>query len=98
MSLPIVLRPQAKDDLLAAREWYERQRPGLGTAFVEAFQELVARIERSPELYGLVYNSVRRCKLRRFPYVVYYRVRGNRIEILTLLHGGRNPEIWRRRT
>jgi|GEM_PF-2741884 len=37
MSLPVVLRPEAQDDLLAARDWYERQRAGLGDILVSAF-------------------------------------------------------------
>lgn len=31
MSLPIVMRPEAQSDLLAARRWYERQREGWET-------------------------------------------------------------------
>ncbi len=97
MSLPIFLRPEAQVDLLAARDWYERQRAGLGIEFAEAFEEMLARIEILPELYPAVLRNVRRGKLRRFPYVLYYQVLADRIEVIAILHGSRNPQVWQDR-
>ena len=93
MTVPIVLRPEAQNDLLEARDWYERQRDRLGDDFVGAFDEFLARIQTAPEMHPIALRSVRRGKLRRFPYVVYYRVLGDRIEIIAVLHGGRNPRV-----
>jgi toxin ParE1/3/4 len=98
MSLPIVLRPEAETDLLEARDWYEQQRAGLGGAFGEVVEEILARIHAMPELYGAVLRDVRRGKLRRFPYVVYYRVLTDRIEVIGVLHSGRDPQTWQDRT
>lgn len=97
MSLPIVLRPEAQDDLLEARDWYDQQRAGLGNAFAAAVEQTLARIESMPELYGVALKDVRRGPLRRFPYVVYYRVLADRIEVIAVLHGSRNPRIWQNR-
>ena len=97
MSLPIVLRPEAQADLLAARDWYAQQRAGLEDAFAEAVEQLLARIEAMPELYAAVLRDVRRGKLRRFPYVVYYRVLADRIEVIAVLHGSRDPQVWQDR-
>jgi len=97
MSLPILLRPEAKADLLAARDWYEQQRAGLGDEFAEAVEQLLARIQIFPELYGVLLSKVRGGKLRRFPYVLYYRALPDRIEVLAVLHGSRNPPPWLRR-
>jgi hypothetical protein len=33
MSLPVVIRPEAEQDLLSARDWYDQQRFGLGDEF-----------------------------------------------------------------
>lgn len=97
MSLPIVLRPEAQTDLLEARDWYEQQGPGLGDGFAEAVDEMFARIEEMPELYAVMLRDVRRGKLRRFPYVVYYRVLTDRIEVIAVLHGSRDPKVWQDR-
>ena len=70
MSLPVVLRPEARDDLISARDWYERQVPGLGDELARSVDESLTRIESMPELYAPSFRGVRPAKLRRFPYVV----------------------------
>ena len=97
MSLPVVLRPEAQDDLLLARDWYERQSPGLGDAFATTVEQLLARVEAMPELYAVTFRGVRPAKLRRFPYVVYYSLLADRIEVLAVLHGSRDPRVWQGR-
>ena len=97
MSLPIVLRPEARDDLLQARDWYERQSAGLGTVFEQKVDQLLARIEAMPGLYAVTFQAVRPAKLRKFPYVLYCRMLTDRIEVLAILHGGRDPRVWQRR-
>jgi len=94
VSLPVILQPEAQDDLLLAREWYERQSPGLGDTFAGAVERLLALVESMPEMYAVAFRGVRPAKLRRFPYVVYYRVLADRIDVLAILHGSRDPRIW----
>ena len=97
MSLPLVLRPAARNDLLEARDWYIHQRPGMGEDFADAVEQMLDRIETTPELYAAGYKSVRRGKLRKFPFVVYYRILTKQIEVLAVLHGSRDPRVWQGR-
>lgn len=97
MSLPLVLRREVEVDLQVARDWYEKQRAGLGEEFVAAVDQTFARIVAAPELYGVVLRDLRRARLRRFPYVVYYRLLTDRVEIIAVLHGSRNQRIWQDR-
>jgi toxin ParE1/3/4 len=94
---PLVIRPEAQADLLEARDWYNRQRGGLGEQFIDAVGDLFDQIRAAPELYAKALKNVRRGKLRRFPYVVYYRALDERLEVLAVLHGSRDPRIWQRR-
>ena len=82
MSLRVVLRPEAQADLFETRDWYERQQVGLGKAFSESVEEALTRIEAMPQMYATVFHEVRRGKLRRFPYLVYYRILSDRSEVL----------------
>jgi plasmid stabilization system protein ParE len=97
VSLPLVLRPAARTDLLEARDWYEQQRPGLGDAFVDAVEQMFERIEAMPGLYAAGFKGVRCGMVRKYPYVVYYRILTNQIEVLAVLHGRRDPQVWRGR-
>lgn len=97
MTLPIVLRPEARSDIAEACEWYDGKSRGLGQRFLDELDRLLQRVAVHPELYEIALKTVRRARLRRFPYVVYYRVVAERIEVLAVLHGRRDPKIWQRR-
>jgi hypothetical protein len=54
MSLPVILRPQAQEDIQPAHDYLERLRAGLGRQFAAWVREVLERIEALPELYGVV--------------------------------------------
>lgn len=60
MTLPVILRPEAEDDIAAAKDWYEQQREGLGEKLVAAVDDLIARLMATPEIYQIVLRDVRR--------------------------------------
>ena len=97
MSLPVVLRPEASQDAEEARDYLEGQQAGLGQAFVDHLNETLTGIGAMPEMYGAVWRDVRAARLRRFTYVVYYRVHADRVEVLAVMHGSRHPSLWRGR-
>ncbi|MGH8525509.1 MAG: type II toxin-antitoxin system RelE/ParE family toxin [Gammaproteobacteria bacterium] len=70
MSLPVVVRPLAEQDLFEA--WYDDKSNGLGTEFRAAVDALLQRISESPLISPLVYGKLRRAVMHRFPYLVYY--------------------------
>jgi plasmid stabilization system protein ParE len=98
MSWSIVWRPEAEADLLTTIDWYEWQRSGLGEEFAEAIEKTIALVETRPELYAIVFLGVRRARVRRFPYVIYYRVFSRKVEVLAVLHASRDAKVWQNRT
>lgn len=97
MSLPVILRPEADADVTAAHAWYEARRAGLGQDFLDRLDAALTQIGAMPELCGLVWQDVRAYRLKRFPYVVYYRVLTDRVEVLAVLHGSRDASVWQSR-
>ena len=96
MSLPVILRPEAEDDITSARDYYDRH-AGIGQSFVNRVDQAIERIGDAPESYPFVRRDIRWYRTRRFPYIVYYRVRPDRIEILAVLHGRRDNSILKHR-
>jgi len=96
MSLPVILSPDASRDFDAAAGWYEEE-AGQGTRFIEHLQAAFDRIGRSPEMYATVFRDLRRVRVRRYPYQVYYRVFSDRVEVLAIVHANRDPSVWRSR-
>ena len=97
MNLGAVFRPEAVVDVVDTRRWYEEQEPGLGDAFAASVDEIVNRMKSMPRMYPVAHRDVRRGKMRKFPYLVYYRVHPNKLEVLAVLHGSRDPRLWRDR-
>ena len=100
MSLLVVVDEEAERELEAARDWYESQRTGLGREFILAVDAAVADIGQTPGLpvpHVSETLGVRRVLVRRFPYAVVYRVRGEEVRILAFAHAKRRPGYWKLR-
>jgi plasmid stabilization system protein ParE len=97
MSLQVVFRRAAKDEFESAAAWYEERRRGLGEEFVAEISDAIERAAEHPERYPLVFGDVRRTVSRRFPFAVYFRRRHDKLVVLAVFHGRRDPKIWQRR-
>lgn len=97
MNLPVVLTAEAEADLDEAAQWYEQRSVGLGSALVARVRDALRRIGDNPELYPEVHPGVRRIAVRRFPYGVFYRRRGDRVEGIAVFHDRRDPSAWQGR-
>ena len=97
MSLPVILRHEAEVDIQEARDQLEAIRVGLGNQFLARVREVLARIEKMPELHGTVCEDVRAARLKQFRYIVYFIVLADRVEVLAVLHSARDPSSWQSR-
>lgn len=95
VTLPVVLLPEAIQDLQLARGWYESQRTGLGDLFAARTADTIDRLSQLPELYGVIWQDVRAAPIRRHPYIIYYKSRSDRVEVLAVLHAWRDPAVWK---
>jgi plasmid stabilization system protein ParE len=95
--LPVILRHEAEVDVQEARDQLEAVRVGLGNQVLARVREVLARIEKMPELHGKVWQDVRAARLKQFRYIVYFIVLADRVEVLAVLHGARDPSSWKSR-
>jgi len=72
MSLPIILRPQARREFDEAADWYEQRRAGLGARFIAAVGRVFDQAAANPQRYPEVFGAVREGVVQRFPYCVYF--------------------------
>ena len=97
MTLPVVWIPDANEDLLEARAWYDKIRPELGERFALAVEATVEALAEHPLQFTVVYRNRRRAGVRRFPYGIFFEVQDNRIVVIACFHGRRNPRRWQLR-
>ena len=86
MTWRVRVRPSAELSLLAAARWYEAQRQGLGAAFSEELAQVLAWLADNALIYPELFRGVRRVFAHRFPYIVYYRIAGDDVMVLAILH------------
>ena len=70
MKWRLVIRPRAETDLLEARNWYERQRAGLGAEFLAEIDATIQVLIRDPQRHPVYYRGFYRVLARRFQGVL----------------------------
>lgn len=91
-------RPEVEDDVVAAVTWYDDKRRGLGDDFLSEYVAAIRRIRDNPLQFAIAANGLRPCRLKRFPYIVYFTVDDNGILVVALMAGGRDDSAFSRRS
>lgn len=88
----VVLRPEVVKDLQAAVAFYAEIDAEIARDFAGDFDLLIERVQMFPRSGRPVtgVDEVRRGRLRRFPYGVFYRLTADEIRILRVLHAARD--------
>lgn len=94
MTPRFIVRSPAEADLAEAFEWYEQRSRGLGLEFLRAVDVTFATIARTPQLFPRVHQEIRRARLRRFPYGVFFLEQAGTISVLAVMHAHRDPRRW----
>src|SRR5437867_7580497 len=82
--------PLVRADISDAVNWYDDQQPGLGLDFVQDFLQCYRCLARDAQLYAVRFDDVRRLNLNRFPYGLFYVIRGLEVWLLAVLHASRD--------
>ena len=97
MSYKLVINPEAQADLAEAIGYYNEQRDGLGREFAMRVDDVFVTIESNPHLFAASYRSARLTLVRRFPYLVCYRIVDEEVRVIAVLHNRRDSSTWKSR-
>jgi len=97
VTVDVLLRPEAEQDLDDAVRWYEEQRPGLGQEFLDEALATFSAVAERPLARAGVYGSLRRALLHRFPFSVFYLIDDDGAVVIGVIHGSRHPRLWKSR-
>jgi len=88
--------PDAETELQSAAIWYEEKRPGLGIEFVAIVDQALQSVLENPETCPVwqPHQPYRKQPLKRFPYVLFFRVDSAMVEIVAVAHAKRRPGYW----
>ena len=98
MNLKIVIVATARLEIAEAVKFYEERRPSAGVKFWLEFKVLANRLKNFPELYSRFgKRGIRKAPMHNYPHAVYYRIAGDELRILGVVHGAMNPETIKAR-
>ena len=88
--------PEAEEELAEAARWYETKRVGLGVELVAIVDGAFEKILDAPLLHPPWRRDrpYRRATLTRFPYVIFFRLDGEVVEVVAVAHAKRRPGYW----
>lgn len=97
MTPRLLLRLEAKEDIREAFRWYEERSTGLGFEFLRAVRTALSPLTRDPQQFPVVLEDIRRTRLRRFPYSVFYVAAASSTSVIAIMHDRRDPRRWQAR-
>jgi plasmid stabilization system protein ParE len=97
MSLQVTFHRAAGAEFIEASAWYEAKRVGLALEFITEIDRCVSLASKKPLQFAVVREEIRRVVALSFPYSVYFRAEENRVVVLAVFHGSRDPAIWQAR-
>ena len=97
MNYRVNIREDAEADIEEAAVWYEQQYEGLGVEFLDEVLFSLETITDNPYLFAEIHRQTRRVMINRFPFGIYYRIKGELVIVVAVMHGSRDPKLWRQR-
>jgi len=100
MKFKVIFHPEIYNDIQEAVKWYNVQQNGLGNRFLLAVKKQLKTLDKSALHYSVRYDNIRCMPIKRFPFLVHYRVNENLliVQVEAIFNTNRNPKIWEERT
>ncbi|MFT5133548.1 MAG: toxin ParE1/3/4 [Gammaproteobacteria bacterium] len=95
MDYELIIRPEAKADLLDAFQWYQEQQR-LGNDFKLCVDDVISK-SRNPFIHKTIFQNVRRSVTKRVPFGEFYTVDEEKIIVLAVMHARRDSVKWKNR-
>src|SRR5262245_56141586 len=97
MSYALTLRPRALREIEAARDRYALV--GHGESFLDELDSVLDAIQAMPLRFPVLYGTVYRALLRRYPFAVFFRIRpvGDQVVVLAVFPQRGDPARWPKR-
>jgi len=90
----VVFHPETAREIQGAFDWYQKRDESSARAFALEIDIAVERIAASPTRWPKLAEGIRRYLLKRFPFSMIYRIKGDEIQIIAVAHARRRPGYW----
>lgn len=92
--MKIIFLPFAEKELQQAIIYYEKQLKGLGKQFSNEIDSALHLIQLFPSSWSKVDHNIRKCIIKRFPYLILYVIEKDKLIVSAVAHQHRDPEYY----
>jgi len=90
----IEYHPAIEQELRDIISYYNQCSSGLGTEFLNELERQIFKIAAMPTQWRIVESDIRRALMKRFPYVIYFRVlESDVLRVTVVKHQRRHPSF-----
>ena len=93
----IELSDEAEVDFNKSYEFYIEDNPEIADTYFKQINLCFEIIKKNPKSLPFAHKDVRKYVVKKFPFVIYYRIVDTVIQVIAIFHASRNPEIWNER-
>jgi toxin ParE1/3/4 len=68
--MKVEYHPAIEAEVRAIQDYYEERSAGLGGEFIDEFERQALQLAARPERWMVIAGDLRRCLMRRFPYII----------------------------
>jgi plasmid stabilization system protein ParE len=97
MRYRVAFRRRALTQADQAFEWFRQNTVDQAGRFRRDVDQTAAELADFPEAHPILRNDTRRVALTTFKYSLWYRIRGNTVWIVAVIHQSRGPDYLNRR-
>ena len=95
--VPIVIEPEAKSDIRAARDYYSDKGDKTSDRFRDELTQIFELLSRHPEAVAVAFGRTRLKPMRYFPYVIGYIYFEGVVHVTGVQYGGLGWDEFDRR-
>jgi len=93
----IEFHPEAIRETREAIQWCRQRDENVASEFRALLKSAVELVSRFPESWSEYLVDARGFRFQKFPFVLVYIIRGERIIVVALAHSKGKPGFWRER-
>lgn len=97
MTSTVRITPAARLEAIEAQQWCATRSAGVVDCFINALDRVVGLSAASPDGFPVLHRDLRRGRLKRFPYSLFYRVADEDCFVVACFHAKRDPLRWETR-
>jgi len=93
----IELSEEAIEDFDNSYNFYYEDSFKVAETFFKQIDICFDAIKQNPTSFPIVHKDVRKYVVKKFPFLIYYRIANSVVQVIAIFHSSRNPEIWNER-